>query len=367
VGVGACSVLAVLATPIQMANIAYADQFEEQIRVIQGEVDALQGKAGELNQKADSLKQAIASLKTEQRMIQAQIELSQAKFDKLSSDIAENKEKLKQNQAALGEMFADLYVDDEVSPLEMIASSNNVSEYMDKQEYRTAVSERLNDTITSVKDLKKQLEDDQKKVKQVLADQASQKKAKQAKEAEQKKLLKETKGKESAYRKQMSSKQGEIDSLRQQQAAAIASRASTGTGYTQLGGGGGGGYPAQWANAPMNSYVDDWGMYSRQCVSYTAWKVATTYGNMPYWGGQGNANQWPGSARAAGIPVGSTPKAGSVGIQYSGEYGHAVWVESVNGDGTLTISQYNAGWTGEFSRWRVDRSFLNEYIYFGDK
>ena len=38
-----------------------------------------------------------------------------------------------------------------------------------------------------------------------------------------------------------------------------------------------------------------------QCVSYTAWKVYQKNGYMPYWGGVGNANQWPGNADSAGI------------------------------------------------------------------
>ena len=78
-----------------------------------------------------------------------------------------------------------------------------------------------------------------------------------------------------------------------------------------------GGYPysAQCPAAKLNGmqYLDRWGMFICECVSYTAWRVYDRYGYMPYWGGHGNANQWLNNARAAGYTVSSTPKPGSVG------------------------------------------------------
>lgn len=362
---GVCALVVAIAGPLQMSQTASADRYDDQIRAIRQQVAELQAKAGELNQQANSLQAAVNALTAEKNAIQAQVDLSQARYDKLTADIEVNKKKLASNQEALGEIIADLYVDTEISPLEMLASSRNVGEYMDKQEYRTAASERLNSTIDAVRTLKAQLEKDQKDVERVLADQKTQREAMAAKEAEKQDLLNKTRGEEAAYNQLTAQKKDEIQKLREQQAAEIRSRAAS-SGYKALPGDpNSGGYPAKWRNAPMNAYVDDWGMYSRQCVSYAAFKVAQTYGNMPYWGGKGNANQWANNARAAGIRTSTAPDENTVGVQYSGAYGHVAWVEAVNSDGTLTISQFNAGWTGEYSRWIVDRSFFNEYIYFG--
>ena len=91
---------------------------------------------------------------------------------------------------------------------------------------------------------------------------------------------------------------------------------------------------------------------------------------MPYWGGRGNANQWPGNARAAGIGTGTTPRAGSVGVIMAGQYGHTVWVESVNSDGTINISQYNyfnaggSGWGHYSEMYNVSPRAYDVYIYF---
>jgi surface antigen len=123
-----------------------------------------------------------------------------------------------------------------------------------------------------------------------------------------------------------------------------------------------GGYPAKWDNARQDSMVDQWGMYSRECVSYTAWKVYQTYGDMPYWGGVGNANQWVGDAQRAGIATGTAPKAGSVAIWRVGYYGHAMWVEKVDGN-MIYVSQYNYDLNGHYSEMWVNGSNFT-YIYF---
>jgi surface antigen len=123
-----------------------------------------------------------------------------------------------------------------------------------------------------------------------------------------------------------------------------------------------GGYPAQWDNVAQDSQLDNWGMYSRECVSYTAWKVYQTYGSMPYWGGVGNANQWVADARNAGIPTSSVPKVHSVAISMRGYYGHAMWVEKVSGD-MIYVSQYNYDLHGHYSEMWLSASALT-YIYF---
>jgi len=124
-----------------------------------------------------------------------------------------------------------------------------------------------------------------------------------------------------------------------------------------------GGYPSKW-DAPVrqDSLLDSWGMYNRECVSYTAWKVYQTFGNMPNWGGVGNANQWLADARRAGIATGSTPQVHSVAISMHGYYGHAMWVEQVSGN-MIYVSQYNYDLHGNYSEMWVNASQFT-YIYF---
>lgn len=72
----------------------------------------------------------------------------------------------------------------------------------------------------------------------------------------------------------------------------------------------------------------------------------------------GNADTWVSRAAAQGLATGSQPRAGAVGQRGM----HVVYVESVNGDGTITISEMNReGWNVVSSR-TVPASYFT-YIY----
>lgn len=370
----------VVAAPLSITPKAYADQFDDQIRAIQREIDAYQSKAQQYKDQADTYQRQLNILSNEKAQIQAQVDLSQAKYDKLQRDIIQTEKDIKENQDALGETIANLYVDDKISPLEMLASSKNIGDYVDKQEYRSAVRDKLTQTIDKIKTLKKELEKQKKETERVLGDQKNARNALAAKEAEQQRLVSETRGQESAYQQLANaSNERKLEVQRQQQAAIEAAirRAGGGTLNILPGDPNKGGYPWEsgcWVDANAVSHggyngngADPLGYGCRQCVSYTAYKVGARTGNYPrYWG---NANMWPGSARASGYQTGSTPRANSVGVISAGQYGHVVWVEAVNGDGTVDVSQYNyynaggPGW-GHYSRMRVSAATYDTYIYF---
>jgi surface antigen len=170
-------------------------------------------------------------------------------------------------------------------------------------------------------------------------------------------LVAATRGEEASYQNLVSQKNSEISGLRAQQRAANAALG----GRVVAGDPNMGGYPNN-LRGPKDSGVDPWGMFNRECVSYTAWKVYQKNGYMPYWGGRGNANQWPASAQADGVPTGSTPKVGSVAISMSGAYGHAMWVEQVNGN-QIYVSQMNFDLAGSYSEMWVNGSNFT-YLYF---
>lgn len=365
----ATAVVMVMAAPLGMMPRANADKFDDRINALQNEISQYQEEAGRLGKQADSLQSELARLNAEKSTIQGQIELTQAKHDKLKNQIKETEKKIDDNKDALGVTLADLYVDDTISPLEMLASSENIGDYVDKQTYRSAMSDQLNTTIKEINTLKTKLEKQKKAVDRVLADQKAQHKALANKEAERQRVLSVTKGKEANFKKLADERKSQVEEQKRLQQAEVARRlaASGGAGFVAVpGSNANGGYPSVWANAPQDSIVDSWGMYNRECTSYAAFRVDQAYGNMPYWGGVGNAYQWSGNARAAGIPTGSTPKPGSVGVLNDGGFGHVAWVDSVQSDGTITIDHYNINWSGQYARWTgVSPSFFDTYIYFG--
>jgi peptidoglycan DL-endopeptidase CwlO len=377
---GVCATLVAIAGPLQLTNNAvHADQYDDQINAIQNEVNQYQSEANKYHKKANSLQAAVNALNAEKNAIQAQLDLSQAKFDKLTRDIAKNKKKLKSNQKALGAIIADLYVDGEVSPLEMLASSQNVGEYMDKNTYQSTIRDKLNSTITAIKTLKEKLERDQKAVKKVLNEQKSQRATLAAKEAEKQKLLNQTRGSEAAYKQKVASGQAQMAAVAAEQQAAIA-RATGGGAYNygtigsfqfrNYSGNMGctGGYTYCGA---QDSYADPWGLYNRECVSYTAWAAVNRFNKyVTNFAGAGNAYEWPSTTQRMGAYTDHNPTVGSVAILPPtpgfSPIGHAMLVESVLGGGWVHVSQYNFGGTGEYSTMDIQASGV-VFVHFRDR
>ena len=349
------AVVTAIAVPI---NIASADSFDERIKEIQSQVDGFNNEAARLKAEGDTLQNTVNALTAQKNAIQAEIDLNQAKYDQLVNEIAKNEKKLADQQKVMSNAISDLSSESQTSPIELLASSKSIGDYIDQQEYSSSVRDQLETSIKQIKELKDELTKQKKETEQILNDQKTRRDTLAAKEAEQANLLAQTRGQEAEYQNLIGAKNSEISNLRAQQRAANAALG----GRAVAGDPGKGGYPAYLANAPHDALVDPWGMYNRECVSYTAWKVYQKNGSMPYWGGRGNANQWPGSARADGIPTGSTPKVGSVAISMNGYYGHAMWVEAVNGS-QIYVSQYNYDLAGNYSEMWVNGSSFT-YIYF---
>jgi peptidoglycan DL-endopeptidase CwlO len=206
------------------------------------------------------------------------------------------------------------------------------------------VQNKIDGQIKEINALQAQLEKQKAELDVVVKSEQSQNDQLASAQAQQQQLLAFNQGQQTAFNQQISANSGQIAELRRQQIAANA-RFTGGGGSAACGGG----YPGYWCNAPQDSIIDTWGMYNRECVSYTAFRVAASGRYMPYWGGVGNANQWDDNARRAGIPVDGNPQPGDVAISNSGAFGHAMYVESVNGNGTINISQYNAALDGRYS------------------
>lgn len=97
--------------------------------------------------------------------------------------------------------------------------------------------------------------------------------------------------------------------------------------------------------------------YEGYCTWYVKNRRGSTLPNT-----LGNANTWYSRAAAQGMAVGTVPKAGAVGTTERGEFGHVVYVESVNADGSITISEMN--YAGLYSqRTRTANASEFRYIY----
>lgn len=345
------------------SNIVRAQSVNDQIKALEAQRAQDQGSANQLGGEAKDIQGQISGLQNQIASIQAIIDANTARQAELDKQIEAAQNKLTEQKDLLSANIRAMYIEGDISPLEMIASSKNLSDFVDKQEYRDRIRSSISSTMDEIQRLKQQLDEQKQEVTRIIAEQSTLRGSLAEKENEASAKLAQTNQQKSAFDEAVKNKSGEIARLRALQLAANRSSSGGGGGQVISGGRSGGGYPDKWAFAAMDSLVDSWGLYNRECVSYTAWKVYQSGKRMPYFGGRGNAKQWPSTAQSFGIQTGSTPRAESVAISYGGPYGHSMWVEEVLGGGKIRISEYNYYINGTYTERIISSSDLT-YIYF---
>jgi surface antigen len=352
----AISTLVLLGTMIPGAK---ADQFDDQINALRAENSQAQGNVDALQSQANSYQDAISKLQAQIDSVEAQIADNQAQQAQLQQEIVAKQAQIDQQKALLGDSIKTMYVDGQITTIEMLATSNNLSDFVDKEEYRNAVQQNIQDSLAKIAKLQNELKLKKTQVDQLIQSQQAQESQLAADRAQQASMLAYTEAQKAQFNSQIASNTSRIADLRRQQILANSryTIGAPGTGVNC-----GGGYPGNWCNISQDSVIDSWGMYNRECVSYAAFKVHVDFlagrgsHDMPWWGGFGNANQWDENARAAGIPVDTNPTPGSIAISNAGAYGHAMYVESVgtvNGQQAIYVSQYNQQLDGRYSeQWR---------------
>lgn len=370
--------LSVLISAAALTNHVQADQFDEQIRALQNQNSSARENVNSLQAQANSYQDAISRLQAQIDGVLAQIAANQAEQARLQAEITAKQVEIDRQRELLGEGIKAMYVDGQISTIEMLATSNNLSEFIDKEEYRNAVQKNIQDAMARIAKLQNELKQKKVQVDQLLENQRAQEAQLAADRRQQSDMLAYTEAQKAQFNSQIASNTSRISELRRQQAIA---NARFSIGAPGVGVNCGGGYPGStggpWGNWGCNyaldNTIDNWGMFNRQCVSYTAFKVHQDFlagqnsRDMPYWGNiPANAKNWDDNARNAGIPVDYNPTPGAIAVSNDGEYGHVMYVESVgtqNGQPAIYVSDYNRGWDGAYREyWRYTTGLV--FIHF---
>lgn len=273
---------------------------------------------------------------------QAEIAETAAQVEDLKKQIAETEKRLNAEQEALAELLVNMHFSSDAEPIQILAGATSISDLAEKAAREQVVKEQISLSAVSVKQAKEQLERDKEEVEDLLAQQQAAKESLVAKRAEQQNLVEKYANDAEAY-----AEQAKVAQLAQREAERKEQEAHPelyrGSAYS-----GANTYPWQ-GDCPQRqddflTYWEDafgWhkiGGYVCECVSYAGWKAYEAYGVAPAWG---NAYSWDEGARAAGYRVDKQPAAGTIGQIDGYPYGHVFWVESVNGDGSINVTEYN--------------------------
>lgn len=331
------AVVFVLAAPV-----ALAADYDSQINALNQQIKNNQSAANQKRAEAQTLQGKVTALNNEISAAQAALQRTRLETTKTQNEIVANTAELEKQTNNLKQNLQTIYKDRDVTPIEILASSQNMSDFVSKQEYVTQVKDKIEESIASITTIKAQLVQKKSDLEARGMDEAAQVANIDAKRAEQQNLLAQTRGEESAYQSIVKQNQSQLDAVFAARAEEIRRNAQAG-GSFRAGGQCGGGYPNVWCNASQDSMVDDYGYYNRECVSYAAWKRHAIGRSVPmYWG---NAGDWYSRTNT------SNPQYGDIVVWPYGPgspYGHVAIVESNNGS-SITVSEYNYSPRGGFS------------------
>lgn len=270
---------------------------------------------------------------------EAEIAETQAEIDELQFEIKKNAKKIEESQEALVELLVNKHFESDAEPIKILAGASSISDLAEKAAREQVAREQINTQANAIKEAKRQLEEDKAEVEDQLAQQQKAKEELVAKRKAREELVAKYQNDADAYEAVAA------EAREQKQAAERAwqeanSSVLSGIAYYS----GDNTYPWQ-GDCPGKqdyylTYIDGRkiGGYVCECVSYAGWKAYETYGVYVGWG---NAYSWDDGARAAGYRVDNSPAADTIGQVDGYPYGHVFWVESVNSDGSINVTEYN--------------------------
>ena len=299
---------------------------------------------------------------------------TKAQIEDLNNKIKETEAKLEAEQEALAEVLVKMHFEGDAEPIIVLAGSTSISDLAEKQARAEVVKQQISATAEKIKLTKEQLEEDKARVESLLEQQETAKADLENTRAEQAELVRK-------YQNDAESYAAEAEAAKEAQRAAERAEQEAhpelyrGSSFT-----GDNTYP--WQNdcpGRQDDYTtyweDAWGVhkiggYVCECVSYASWKAYEEFGVAPAWG---NAYSWDDRARDLGYRVDRTPAANTIGQVDGYPYGHVFWVESVNSDGSINVTEYNNAYAtylysgdfhyGDFGSRRISANEVWQYNF----
>lgn len=365
----AISALFLLFFPSQMVKAE--DDLDAEIRITEQKIQELKSQNKSLSSDIAIFDAQVYSIQLQINQSQRQIDLNNQKIQETNKRISEAETELIKQKEILNEYLRIMYIEGQISTVELIVVSDSFSDFVDRSEYLSTIQQTVKESAEKIALLKTELEVKKKdleikkaNIEQLKAQQIEQRKSIDSQRYAKNILLSETKGQESKYKTY-------LDGLYDERRNRSLTSGESG------GGGSDGGYP--YANTSVynrdGAWVcvpDKWNMCARQCTSYAAYK-ATSLGIIPAstirsWAGRADGGNWFWLAQASGLTVSKTPRANSIVSfpqQYGMPYGHVAYVRSVNSDGTINVSEYNYWYKDKFNeRDNVNPSKYGAYFIY---
>src|SRR3989344_7400089 len=138
-------------------KLIHALTIQEQITALEQANANNQSVVARLRDQATSYQDAINKLQAQINTLQAQIDANTKEQERLQNEITVAEAELAKQKHLLGENIKAMYLEGQISTLEMLASSKDLSEFVDKEQYHNSVKDKISATLDKIIALKLQL------------------------------------------------------------------------------------------------------------------------------------------------------------------------------------------------------------------
>ena len=329
-----------------VASVARVDAYncksgDTECEAAKANMKANQNEAKEYTEKAKSVSQVISQLNSEINSLNNDIVSNENKVKELNAEIAANEEKLAETQAALAKMLVSMHFNGDSEPITILAGSKTISDYAERQAREDVAKQEITAASERIKEIKEKLNSQKQEAEKALALAEENRRLVASKKSDQEVLKAE-------YDKNANDATVLASYWEEQLKALAWTPPSNSTGNGSRNWGANNTYPRRYNCPQDNVQYSAYGGAVCQCTSYASYKAYEKWGISNTWGGHArnyvNAVGYYVPATGARTYVDKNPAANTIAIQLGGAYGHVMWVESVNADGSINVTEYNVNW-----------------------
>lgn len=177
-----------------------------------------------LEGKIDTLEVKLEALRTEIAIAEQKIQLTATEIDRLAISLKETAAELERQKGVLAESLKTLYIEGEVSVMQLVFAAENFNEFFEEQQYLESLKASVQDSTEKVSKLKDEIKAEKLKQESLQVVQQTNKDLLSSKRYEQQSILEQTKGEEAIYqevvadlREDLLTAQEELETLLAQQ------------------------------------------------------------------------------------------------------------------------------------------------------
>ena len=185
-----------------------AQTTEQNLRNAQSEIEAEiaenEARLSDLARQSETLEGKISMLNLEIETMNKKISLTADKIDTLTQQLIEAENELERQKAILSENLRTLYIEGDVSTLQLLFATDNFDDFFKEQQYLERLKASVQDSAEQVGLLTEQIAKERDEQTALQEEQENQQRGLASKRAEQSGLLAETRGQEANYQRILS-------------------------------------------------------------------------------------------------------------------------------------------------------------------